>query len=94
MRWHNLCALIVGILFSFTTQGLFVFKEPGYGRLFRFVAVWTVIYCVNTQLIGLFIRMGFNAYVGGAFALPFYTVLSFVAQKYFVFRRTPIGQSR
>jgi putative flippase GtrA len=83
----NLCALCLGILFSFRTQGILVFKEPSYGRFFWFVSVWMVIYGVNTLLIGLFIRMGFNAYVGGAFALPVTTALSFVAQKYFVFRK-------
>ena len=84
----NLLALILGIAFSFTTQGRLVFKETSKRRLWRFILVWAVIYLVNTALIGLFISWGFNAYVAGAMALPINTALSYVAQKYFVFRRS------
>lgn len=82
----NLIALVVGILFSFKTQGILVFNEPSNRRLLRFVIVWAVIYFINIFLIGQFIAWGFNAYSGGALALPFGVLLSFIAQKYFVFR--------
>lgn len=85
----NLIALLLGILFSFNTQGRLVFKGSGKRRLPRFVIVWAAIYVLNIFLIGRFIALGFNPYVSGALALPVNTFLSFIAQKYFVFRDSP-----
>jgi putative flippase GtrA len=82
----NLTALVIGILVSFVTQGRLVFANREAGRLVRFVAVWILIYFVSIFLISRFIALGFNAYVSGALALPFSTLLSFVAQKFFVFQ--------
>ena len=88
----NLMALILGILFSFKTQGRFVFNNTE-NRLFgRFLLSWTVIYLATITVIGQFITLGLNAYVAGALALPFSTVLSYLSQKYFVFR-TPLTSS-
>ena len=81
----NLVALVVGILFSFKTQGRLVFRRGGNHRLWRFVLVWTIIYVANTLIITLFIDKGLNAYVAGAAALPFTVILSYLAQKFFVF---------
>ena len=83
----NLIALMVGILFSFKTQGILVFNNPNNRRLLRFVAAWSLIYLLNTFIIGRFIALGLNPYVSGALALPFTIVSSYFVQKYFVFRR-------
>lgn len=83
----NFLALIIGIVFSFKTQGHLVFKNSN-NRLFgRFVVSWGVIYLFSIALIGYIINLGFNAYWAGALALPFSVGLSYVAQKYFVFYR-------
>lgn len=82
----NLLALIIGILFSFKTQGHLVFKNHD-NRLFgRFVLSWALIYLCTIALIGRIIALGFNPYGAGALALPFSVALSYLAQKYFVFR--------
>lgn len=81
----NLTALVIGVLFSFKTQGRLVFANADNGRIVRFAAVWAVLYFFNIFVISRFIALGFDPYVSGAFALPFSTVLSFVAQKFFVF---------
>lgn len=83
----NLLALILGILFSFKTQGTLVFKSTENRRIFRFVFAWSLIYLCNILLISKFIALGFSAYASGALAIPFSTVLSYFAQKFFVFRR-------
>lgn len=81
----NLLALLFGILFSFKTQGRFVFRNSD-NRLFgRFFLSWAVIYLLTITVIGQFIEYGLDAYVSGALALPFSTVLSYLLQKYFVF---------
>jgi putative flippase GtrA/SAM-dependent methyltransferase len=90
----NLIALIVGILFSFKTQGLLVFGSAGNRGLIRFVIVWAAIYFLNIFIIGRFIALGLNPYVAGALALPFATLFSYISQKFFVFRPSPAQRSR
>ena len=83
----NLVAIALGMVFSFKTQGSLVFANPDNRRIFRFVFAWTLIYAVNVFVIARFIALGFDAYVSGALAIPVATVLSYFAQKFFVFRR-------
>jgi putative flippase GtrA len=85
----NLTALVIGIGVSFMTQGGLVFENRESGRLARFVAVWAVLYFVSIFLISRFIALGFDPYAAGALALPFSTLLSFIAQKFLVFRAAP-----
>ncbi len=84
----NLVALIMGILFSFKTQGHLVFRNPRNRLLGRFVLAWAFIYVTTVALIGHLIHHGFDPYTSGILALPFSTVSSYLIQKYFVFRVT------
>jgi putative flippase GtrA len=81
----NLVSLVCGILFSFQTQGRFVFQNAAQGLIFRFVAVWAVLYFFNVALIAGFLQFGGNAYYAGALALVPTTILSYFMQKLFVF---------
>lgn len=82
----NLIALVLGILFSFKTQGQLVFKNTD-NRLFgRFLLSWVLVYLGTITLIGRIIALGFDAYSAGALALPFSVALSYLMQKYYVFR--------
>lgn len=83
----NLCALLIGILFSFRMQGALVFGNRDGSLIWRFAAAWGVIYVFNIGLIALLLRVGLNAYVAGAAALPFTSVLSYFVQKRLVFGR-------
>ncbi len=83
----NLIALLVGILFSFKTQGILVFNNSDNRLLFRFALAWSLIYLFNIFIIGRFIAFGLNPYISGALALPFAVLSSYFAQKYFVFRQ-------
>lgn len=87
----NLLALIIGILFSFKTQGRFVFNNIDNRRLWRFVASWALIYFCTIAAIGQFIAWGADPYSAGALALPLSTTLSYLTQKYFVFRPSDAG---
>lgn len=84
----NFLSLIIGILFSFKTQGALVFRNSNNRRLGRFVLSWTLIYLGTIGVISQFIALGFNAYWAGALALPFSVAFSYVTQKYFVFRQS------
>ena len=82
----NLAALVLGILFSFKTQGAFVFANTDGRRILRFVVVWALIYGCNLFVISRFVAIGFDPYLSGALAIPFATILSYLSQKFFVFR--------
>ena len=90
----NLLALILGILFSFKTMGRLVFRNTANRLLGRFVVSWAAIYICVIYLIGKIIAMGFNAYSAGAMALPFSIALSYLSQRYFVFRQSADQKSR
>lgn len=89
----NFLALVVGILFSFKTQGHLVFDNPDNRLLGRFILSWVLIYFFVITLIGGIIGLGFDAYAAGALALPFSVALSYLAQKYFVFRQAATEKS-
>jgi len=83
----NLCSLVAGILFSFQTQAALVFRNSTRGLFGRYVAVWTILYMSNSVMIGLLIKIGANAYIGGALAIIPTAALSYVLQKAFVFSK-------
>ena len=82
----NLGAVMLGILFSFRTQGAFVFNNTDGSLLGRFILAWTVVYLVTISIIWGFVEYGFDPYTSGALALPFSAVASFFVQKFYVFR--------
>ena len=81
----NLLATLAGILFSFRTQGRFVFGDTRWSRLFRFFPLWVALYAFNVLLIALFSRLELNAYEAGALALLPTVALSYFLQRHFVF---------
>jgi len=81
----NFGALVLGILFSFRTQGTLVFRNPS-GRLFyRFCGSWLLIFLLNIGLITALLHVGLSAYAAGALALAPVAIGSFVVQKLLVF---------
>lgn len=58
----SLCALILGILFSFKTQGTLVFLNPSNRLFIRFFLCWMLIYLFNIFIIGKIIQFGLDAY--------------------------------
>ena len=89
----NLLTLMLGVLFSFKTQGHLVFNNPDNRLLGRFILSWAFIYVCVTAVIGKIINLGFDAYWAGAMALPFSVVLSYLTQRYFVFRKLPVEKA-
>jgi putative flippase GtrA len=84
----SLGALVLGLLFSFRTQGALVFGNRDGRLFFRFAACWGAIYLLNTVLIGSLIRLGLDAYSAGALAIVPVTVFSYLTQKFLVFNVT------
>jgi len=88
-QWASLLSLILGIIFSFNSHRLAVFKTGG--GFFRYVLVWVSIYFVNIELISI-IRDDIGDYIAGIAVLPANVTLSFALMKYFVFR--PVKECR
>lgn len=89
----NLLALSMGVFFSFKTQGHLVFENRNDRLLGRFVMIWALIYFCVITAIGQIMSMGFNAYAAGALVLPLSVTLSYLMQKYFVFRKPATDNS-
>jgi putative flippase GtrA len=78
-------SFVTGLGFGFKTQGHLVFRNRKNSLFIRYVLVWLLIYAFNLGLITLFMHLGQNAFVAGALAVPFTTVLGYVLQRTFVF---------
>jgi acetyltransferase-like isoleucine patch superfamily enzyme len=83
----SLVGLLIGILFSFKTQGIFVFKNSDNNLIFKFIANWIILYLCMILFIKAFIDLGFSQYLAGIISLVPSTLLSFLSQKYFVFSK-------
>lgn len=82
----SLISMLMGVVFSFRTQGQLVFGNSSWRLFGRFVLVWLFILAFNLSLIGGLIRLGMDAYGAGAVALIPVVGLSFLAQRFIVFR--------
>lgn len=87
----NLLALIASLVFSFKTQGTFVFNNTTRRLIFRFSICWLFIYLCNIAFIGEMLKFGLDAYTAGALAIPPIIVISYLLQKYFVFNNRAAG---
>lgn len=89
-RLANLLALLLGIAFSFTTQGTVVFHHATRLTLVKFVVAWMLIYIFNISIISLLMRAAMSAYLAGAVATVPVTLASYFILKFAVFgRREP-----
>lgn len=84
----NFLALVMGIFFSFRTQKILVFRDSSRNLFWRFVFAWIIIYFFNIFFIGKLIEAGLNEYTSGALTIVPITTLSYIFQKFFVFRKS------
>lgn len=84
-RIANLLALLLGIAFSFTTQGTVVFRNATRVTFVKFVAAWMFIYLLNISLIAFLMRAAMSAYLAGAVATVPVTLVSYFILKFAVF---------
>ncbi|MGV8835496.1 GtrA family protein [Cellvibrio sp.] len=81
-----LFATILGVLFNFHTIGRLVFQSRDKRLIGKFFAVYAITFCLNLLFINLMIKFELSAYLAGAFALVPTTILSFLLNKFFVFK--------
>jgi len=82
-----LFATIIGVLFSFNTFGKYVFNNSDKKLIFRFISVYVLLYFLNISFIALFNIFLKNYYVSGFIATILCAIISFVLNKYFVFKK-------
>ncbi len=84
--WAALLGTIAGVLFNFFTTGRLVFDRSSSGGLFRFVAVYAVVYFLNVAALWIFEQVGINPYVSGLILILPMACVSFLLMRRFVFR--------
>jgi len=83
----SLFAILIGIFFSFSMQGKFVFFNENKLLIWKFLLSWVIIYMLQISYINFAINeFGYNAYIIGLSSLPISVILSYLLQKFFVFR--------
>jgi putative flippase GtrA len=82
----SLVSIILGILFSFITQGFVVFKGVSAACFLRYLLTWCGLYFVNIWLIQMLASNGFNEYLAGAVATVPIVIMAYFAMRYFVFQ--------
>jgi putative flippase GtrA len=83
----SLCALLVGIVFSFKTMGKLVFGSRDNGLLFKFFCMYLAVYLLNVGFLSAAKQLQMNLYLANALFIVPMAVLSFVLNKYVVFRK-------
>lgn len=80
-----LLATVAGVLFNHLTVGTFVFRAQGRATLWRFAAVYGVIYAANVGLLALLQRAGIGPLAGQALLVLPVAVASFLLNRALVF---------
>ena len=93
----NLWGYALGILVSFglNSQWTFEYSGPKKSAFLKFLLVALLAYGANLLVVMLLIhRSGLNSYIAQAFGIPAYTLVSYLASKYFVFRSASATEPR
>ena len=80
-------SMAASILVGFVGQGRLVFRNSDPSRIVRYVVMWGLLLLVHTAIVNRSVAYGFTTYVGGLLAILPVVSLSYVIQKYYVFKR-------
>ena len=75
--------------FALNSRWTFAYRGPQWPALLKFLAVAAVAYAMNLLTVLLLIRYGVDSYLAQALGVPPYTLTTYLASKFFVFRRPP-----
>ena len=81
-----LFATILGVMFNYKTIGKFVFESKSKNSAIKFILVYVIVFLVNISVIKVFKMNGFNDYIAGFFAIIPASIVSFVLNKFYVFK--------
>ena len=78
---------VLGVLFNFKTIGKLVFDSHDNSLIFRFIAVYVLLYLINISCLWFFKISGFeNMYINGFVLLVPLALISFVLNRKYVFK--------
>jgi putative flippase GtrA len=80
-------ATAVGILFNFVTYANLVFGKSSRRLIWRFIAIYCVLYVVNFTAVFFFLPLLHNVYAANALATVFNTVLGFYLNLRYVYEK-------
>jgi putative flippase GtrA len=80
-----LLATIAGVLFNFKTTGALVFGSSDTRLLWRFIAVYAVVYTANLAALALLQAAGIHALTAQALLVLPIAVASYLLNRHFVF---------
>lgn len=91
MGWHYSIALffatVAGVFFNFKTFGILVFEKSDRRLIWRFLAVYGVLYAVNVLLIFILLPLLRNVYAANALAMIFNAALGFYLNRRYVYEK-------
>jgi putative flippase GtrA len=76
---------VLGVAFNFQSTGRLVFGGARLSRLWRFVAVYAVVYGLNVAAVALLHGAGLNVYLANALVMLPLAFIAFSLQRRFVF---------
>lgn len=90
-----LLALVLGIAFSFVTQGRLVFKAFNWSNLPKYLVFWISMWIVNVGLISVLLPVvRDNAYLAGFLSSLVLVGPSYLIQRYWIFSPERSRQAR
>jgi putative flippase GtrA len=75
--------------FALNSRWTFAYRGPQLPVIVKFLAVAMVAYATNLLTVLLLIRYGVDSYLAQALGIPPYTLTTYLASKFFVFRGSP-----
>jgi putative flippase GtrA len=78
-------ATLLGIAFNFQSTGRLVFGGANLARLWRFAAVYGVVYLINVGAVAALLQVGLNVYLANGLLILPLALIAFVLQRKFVF---------
>lgn len=79
---------VLGVLLNFLTTGNIVFQNAELGKIIGFFAVYGFTLVVNLVLLTLAVEAGVSKALGQALVLPVIVIMSFLLNKFLVFRKS------
>ena len=78
---------IIAVLFNFKTTGCIVFKNKDNKLLWKFIQMYIVTTFLSILVLKCAKMLNINLYLAGFFLTGIIAMISFIIQKYYVFRK-------
>ena len=80
-------ATVTGVIFNFKTFGILVFGQRDHRLIWRFLAVYGVLYAVNFFLVFILLPFLHNVYAANALATIFNAAFGFYLSQRYVYEK-------